>query len=878
MLELSSTKQWRDEPVVDYINRWRNLSLDCKDRLSEISSIEMCVQGMQWGLHYILQGIKPRTFEELATRAHNMELSIAHHGKKDPITDFKKDKVFSPNVDKTGKKPPKEAFTISTAPVKTASSPIKISSKTKANEIKKSEPPRTQERYKSTLRELEQKVYPFPDSDMDAMLDDLLEKMVIELPECKRPEEINRINDPKYCKYHRIVSHPVGKCFVLKELIMKLAQQGRIELDLEDTAATHTTTIAFGTFDPVPLQVALDYSYQCSSYTIPSAQPSPGANEQDAHADDEEGWTLVTYKKIRKPKPQAIRQKVEQVGKHHPCNSRKPKRNVKVDKPMYAGEPMEQEPRIPISLHEYFPNDFFQQCTIAACHMVEVEIEELSKGKDITTEGEKTLTLEEGLPTHFSIEEALRLPKKMRLALATVLESPNDHEVQESKNEGLKLRPHECATCCAIEDAIHFTDEDLLLGSKPHNHPLFVSGYVREHKVNRMLVDGGSAINIMPKSTMTTIGIKADELSLSRLLIQGFNQGGQKAMGMIRVEMTIGELKSSTIFHVIDGRTSYGLLLGRPWIHANGVVPSTLHQCLKFYREGVKVIYGDTKPFTEFESHFADAKFYMDEDMMLEALPKEIKSTGKATPKKQEWQAMPKKQEEEAMSSLSKNDDELAKPATTKGSKTPSNVLNTPVFRYIPMSRRKNGQSTFETEASKADAQRYMDNVKLLKTNAVLPLTQLSNTKVARLPQGFVKALPKRAEPSFLPTKRTEEGFDPNAYKLMSKAGYDFASSSNPGKKVSNTVNNKERDLTETQKKLKKHGYGVNNNKAGLGFTPNAPVKISSQAKNASTQHISVSIEQDQEEPKSTPRTPVFDRMNRSRPRTSALDHIGGQN
>ncbi|MBT0984586.1 hypothetical protein KJ032_26490, partial [Salmonella enterica subsp. enterica serovar Typhimurium] len=165
-----------------------------------------------------------------------------------------------------------------------------------------------------------------------------------------------------------------------------------------------------------------------------------------------------------------------------------------------------------------------------------------------------------------------------------------------------------------------------------------------------------------------------------------------------------------------------------------------------------------------------------------------------------------------------------------------------------------------------------MDNVKLLKTNAVLPLTQLSNAKVARLPQGFVKALPKGVEPSFLPTKRTEEGFDPNAYKLMSKAGYDFASSSNPGKKVSNTVNNKERDLTKTQKKLKKHGYGVDNNKAGLGFTPNAPVKISSKAKNASTQHISVSIEQNQEEPKPAPQTLVIDRLNHSKPRISTLD------
>ncbi|KAM1718122.1 hypothetical protein ACFX11_025875 [Malus domestica] len=311
MLKLTSTKQWRDEPVMDYINRWSNLSLDYKDRLSEISSIEMCIQGMQLGLHYILQGIKRRTFEELVTRAHNMELSIAHHGKKESITDFKKDKVFSPNVDKTGKKPPKEAFTVSTAPVKTASTPIKISSKTKAKEIKRSEPLRTQNRYKSTLRELEHKAYPFPDSNMDAMLDDLLENKVIELPECKRPEEMNCINDLKYCKYHRIVSHPVGKCFVLKELIMKLAQQGRIKFDFEDTAATHTTIIAFGSFDPVPLQATPDHSYQCSSCTIPSAQQSLGANEQDAHTDDEEGWTLVTYKKTKKLKPQATRPKVE---------------------------------------------------------------------------------------------------------------------------------------------------------------------------------------------------------------------------------------------------------------------------------------------------------------------------------------------------------------------------------------------------------------------------------------------------------------------------------------------------------------------------------------------------------------------------------------
>ncbi|KAM1570264.1 hypothetical protein TB1_034794 [Malus domestica] len=158
-----------------------------------------------------------------------MELSIAHHGKKEPITDFKRDKVFTSRADNHGKKPAKEAFTTNTTPIKTSSAPIKISFNNKAKEIKRSEHSHTQDRYKNTLRELEQKVYPFPDSDMDAMLDDLLEKKVIELPECKRPKEMNRTKDPKYCKYHRIVGHHVGKCFILKELIMKLAQQGRIE-------------------------------------------------------------------------------------------------------------------------------------------------------------------------------------------------------------------------------------------------------------------------------------------------------------------------------------------------------------------------------------------------------------------------------------------------------------------------------------------------------------------------------------------------------------------------------------------------------------------------------------------------------------------------
>ncbi|KAL0455756.1 UNVERIFIED_CONTAM: hypothetical protein Slati_0914800 [Sesamum latifolium] len=130
--------------------------------------------------------------------------------------------------------------------------------------------------------------------------------------------------------------------------------------------------------------------------------------------------------------------------------------------------------------------------------------------------------------------------------------------------------------------AMTFTDEDLLLGSKPHNKPLFVTCYAREQKVNRILIDGGSAVNILSLRTMKDLEIPMDELTSSRLMIQGFNQGGQRALGIIRMNLLMEDIFSTALFHVIDAKTSYNMLLGRPWLHENDVVPSTWHQCFKY--------------------------------------------------------------------------------------------------------------------------------------------------------------------------------------------------------------------------------------------------------------------------------------------------------
>ncbi|KAL0350074.1 UNVERIFIED_CONTAM: hypothetical protein Sradi_4156600 [Sesamum radiatum] len=56
------------------------------------------------------------------------------------------------------------------------------------------------------------------------------------------------------------------------------------------------------------------------------------------------------------------------------------------------------------------------------------------------------------------------------------------------------------------------------------------------------------------------------------------------------------------------------MFIGRPWLHENAVVPSTWYQCFKYYRNGiVKKVLGDNKLFTEAESHFAYAKYYIED-------------------------------------------------------------------------------------------------------------------------------------------------------------------------------------------------------------------------------------------------------------------------
>jgi hypothetical protein len=80
-------------------------------------------------------------------------------------------------------------------------------------------------------------------------------------------------------------------------------------------------------------------------------------------------------------------------------------------------------------------------------------------------------------------------------------------------------------------------------------------------------------------------------------------------MKKIKLAILMEDMKSNTLFQVINAKTTYNMLLGRPWIHENDIIFSTLYEYFKYCKNRqVRKIVINTNPFTIIEAHFALVK------------------------------------------------------------------------------------------------------------------------------------------------------------------------------------------------------------------------------------------------------------------------------
>ena len=96
------------------------------------------------------------------------------------------------------------------------------------------------------------------------------------------------------------------------------------------------------------------------------------------------------------------------------------------------------------------------------------------------------------------------------------------------------------------------------------------------------MVDDGSAINVCPLQILPNLGVKLEELTKFDLVIRAYDDSTRSMEGTFMALVKTGPIEAVAEFTVLDIPVTYALLLGRPWYHVLGGVPSTVHQKVKF--------------------------------------------------------------------------------------------------------------------------------------------------------------------------------------------------------------------------------------------------------------------------------------------------------
>ena len=129
---------------------------------------------------------------------------------------------------------------------------------------------------------------------------------------------------------------------------------------------------------------------------------------------------------------------------------------------------------------------------------------------------------------------------------------------------------------------ITFSDQDLPRIGARHQKALHITARAEQIDIPQILIDNGSAINILTVETMHTLGIPPIELMPSSHVARAFDHSAQSILGVITLRVSFEREVFPVLFQVMDIKTSFNALLGRPWLHQLKAVASTVHQCVKF--------------------------------------------------------------------------------------------------------------------------------------------------------------------------------------------------------------------------------------------------------------------------------------------------------
>ncbi|XP_026430019.1 uncharacterized protein LOC113326521 [Papaver somniferum] len=141
---------------------------------------------------------------------------------------------------------------------------------------------------------------------------------------------------------------------------------------------------------------------------------------------------------------------------------------------------------------------------------------------------------------------------------------------------------------------IEFTQDDLRDVYAPHNDAIVISSWIGMFRVHRILVDIGSSVSVLFSGAYSSMNLTYNLIEEDENPIIGFSGEVTKAVGKVKMPITVANKPILGNFLLLDCRAPYNAIVERDWMHAICAVTSSYHQCLKFVTfVGVVKVRGD---------------------------------------------------------------------------------------------------------------------------------------------------------------------------------------------------------------------------------------------------------------------------------------------
>ena len=122
-----------------------------------------------------------------------------------------------------------------------------------------------------------------------------------------------------------------------------------------------------------------------------------------------------------------------------------------------------------------------------------------------------------------------------------------------------------------------FSDEDKIETIQPHDDALVITLQIGGYDVKRVMVDQGSAAEIMYPNLYKGLNLKAEDLTPYNSPLMSFEGKIIIPNGQIRLPVQTSSEVVEVNFIVVDAYSPYTAIVARPWLHTLGAVSSTLH-------------------------------------------------------------------------------------------------------------------------------------------------------------------------------------------------------------------------------------------------------------------------------------------------------------